>query len=781
MLGVVALFAVPAVPAAAQGGYATEVAAADGTVFVAEPANIARPGVVYAYRRGADGRWAEASRITAPNAENGDNFGASVAASGNTLLVSHVRDENARGSVYVYELRGGSWQQAGRLVPSDAVAGDSVGIGLTINGDVAMIAAAGSANRVGAVYVFRRSGGRWTQEAKLTPSNGQPGDQFGAAIAVSERWALIGAPLQEQARGGAYLFSRDASGTWTEVAHLISRTVSEGSRLGTSVALSGDQAIVGAPGRDESTGAVYIFTQPQGEWLAFGRLFPYDGGSQTQFGTSLSVRDDGLWVGAPGADTFQGAIYRYVWDAQGSTWGEVVKLRYPASTPGSGFAAVFDVDDALAVAGLPGAYNGEGAAVVYGLGANGEWEAQGEVASELESFAAMRGEPQRCQGGTVGSFECSNIEVLSFLPVAEVGGERGVQMNDIWGWTDPQTNREYALAGRTNGTSFIDVTDPGNPIYLGDLPMTEGAQAAAWRDIKVYSNHAYIVADGSGAHGMQVFDLTRLRNVQNPPQTFTADVLYDNVFSAHNVVINEAKAVAYIVGANSGGETCGGGLHMVDISTPKEPVFAGCFADTETGIQRTGYSHDAQCVTYNGPDAEYRGREICLGANETMLSIADVTDPKNPKPISRAAYPNVAYSHQGWLTEDHRYFYMDDEGDEASGVVPRTRTIIWDVADLDDPQVIAEYLGETGAIDHNLYIKGDTMYQSNYVAGLRVIDISDRTNPREIGFLDSVPNSPNNAVFNGSWSNYPYFPSGSIVFSSGREGIFVVRVQRPVS
>src|SRR5690606_24011601 len=205
--------------------------------------------------------------------------------------------------------------------------------------------------------------------------------------------------------------------------------------------------------------------------------------------------------------------------------------------------------------------------------------------------------------------------------------------------------------------------------------------ANVWRDIKVYKNHAYVVADGSGPHGMQVFDLTRLRNVKDAPQTFTMDAHYTNINSAHNIVINEETGFAYAVGVNSGGETCGGGLHMIDIREPKNPKFAGCFADPQTGRANTGYSHDAQCVIYKGPDEQYKGREICLGANETMLSIADVTDKQNPKAISRASYPNVGYSHQGWLTEDHRFFYMDDELDELAGSVQRTRTIIWDLTD----------------------------------------------------------------------------------------------------
>jgi choice-of-anchor B domain-containing protein len=96
-----------------------------------------------------------------------------------------------------------------------------------------------------------------------------------------------------------------------------------------------------------------------------------------------------------------------------------------------------------------------------------------------------------------------------------------------------------------------------------------------------------------------------------------------------------------------------------------------------------------------------------------------------------ATYPNVGYAHQGWLTEDQRYFYMNDEGDESNAGVrlTATRTLIWDVSDLEDPMLVKEHMGETFTIDHNLYIKDDLMYQSNYVSGLRILDISDRRIP----------------------------------------------------
>jgi choice-of-anchor B domain-containing protein len=143
-----------------------------------------------------------------------------------------------------------------------------------------------------------------------------------------------------------------------------------------------------------------------------------------------------------------------------------------------------------------------------------------------------------------------------------------------------------------------------------------------------------------------------------------------------------------------------------------------------------------------------------------------------PLCLSQTFLTKTIPQHQGWLSEDHEWFYMNDEGDEPQGLVEGTRTLVWDVRDLDEPLLIQEYIAETTTTDHNLYIKGNLMYQSNYGSGLRILDISDRANPVEVGFLDTTPGGGM-----GSWSNYPYFNSGAIAVTSGGEGLFIVRKQ----
>lgn len=390
-----------------------------------------------------------------------------------------------------------------------------------------------------------------------------------------------------------------------------------------------------------------------------------------------------------------------------------------------------------------------------------------------EGLSSIRGNRVLCQNGTAGDFPCSKTDLISLVSVSDLAAglsAEAEETNDIWGWTDPDTGSEYVLIGMNSGTSFVNITDALNPVVVGFLETH--TNPSIWRDIKVYNNHAYIVSEAPG-HGMQVFDLTQLRTATNLPVQFQETAHYDEYGDAHNIVINEDTGFAYVVGAGGGGTTCGGGLHMVDLSTPAAPAFAGCYADVATGRFGTGYSHDAQCVVYNGPDAAYTGQEICIGSNETAISIADVTDKSNPVFVSRASYPQAAYIHQGWLSEDHRYFFQDDELDELNGKTDFTKTIVWDLEDLDDPVVLTEYLATTPVIDHNMYVKGNLLFQSNYTAGLRIIDISDPANMVEVAYFDTHPGG-DFVNFNGSWSNYPFFESGVIAVSSSAEGLFLV-------
>lgn len=366
--------------------------------------------------------------------------------------------------------------------------------------------------------------------------------------------------------------------------------------------------------------------------------------------------------------------------------------------------------------------------------------------------------PAPCENGLAGGlYPCQGIDLIYHIDLDTLGAQRG---NDCWGWTDPTTGNEYAIMGLDNGTAFIDISDPEAPVFVGKL-NTETV-ASSWRDVKVYENHAFIVSEAMN-HGMQVFDLTSLRDVTNPPFDFRADAVYKGFGSAHNIVINEESGFAYAVGTS----TFNGGPHFVNIQNPTSPIAAG-------GYAMGSYSHDAQVVTYSGPDTDHTGKEILIGSNENKIVIVDISDKANPRAISEISYNQVGYTHQGWFTEDQKHFIVGDELDEIQFGI-QARTLVFNFEDLDNPTLLSQYLG-TPAIDHNGYVKGNSYYLSNYSAGLRVLSLSgiDSGNLSETAFFDTFPSS-DQATFSGAWSVYPYFESDHIIISDINTGFYLVK------
>jgi choice-of-anchor B domain-containing protein len=763
-------------------GFARSVAVVDGKVLIGEPANPHQPGVVYMYNFEQD-EWVEQSQLSASDGEIGNGFGASLTTDGGTVLIGAPSSDDDRGAAYLFTKSGdGTLSQAAQLALPDTSIKGSLGASVALSGDLAFVGAPAETDGNGAVYVFRKAdSGRWSQQQRLANPDTAQGIGFGSALEVSGSKLLVGAPEEG---GAVHLYRSGDQGSWKKEATLSSDQVADNARFGSTVAFFDDKVLVGAPRDASGSGAVFVYERNADDsWKVSGKLMAFDGQPRYGFGSSLAIANEKLWVGTPGADDRKGALYQFEQNKDSGEWVGVSKISGADRKEGDQFASTVAVDEGVAVAGLTGADYGAGTAAILKMDKDENWSVTATVFSESSSvLEPITGNKVNCSDGNASHFGCSNVNLLSFLPIEEIGGDRGVQMNDIWGWTDPKTGKEYALVGRINGTSFVDVSDPSNPVYVANLPMTEGSRANAWRDIKVYKNHAYVVADNAGEHGIQVVDLTKLRDFEGSPMTLEEDTVYDKVNSVHNIVINKDTGFAYAVGSSGGGQTCGGGLHMVNIQDPKNPTFAGCFADPSTGRSGTGYTHDAQCVTYEGPDKEYQGEEICVGANETAISIANVTDKENPQALSTASYPDYAYVHQGWFTEDQRYFFQNDELDELTGNVDRTRTLIWDLSDLDDPQFVDEYFFDNSSSDHNLYIKGNTMYQSNYVSGLQVVDISDPENPKKIGYFDTEPFGEDEPGFAGTWSNYPYFESGIIIMTSSTEGLFILEnADQPVS
>ncbi|MEN8373935.1 MAG: choice-of-anchor B family protein [Gemmatimonadota bacterium] len=728
------------------------------------------------------GEWALALRLEpAGGGMTGEGLGASMATSGSSVIAA-AADPDGHWAFHDWR-RGpnGTWSDAARVVldPSVVVPDASAPLEVgrvfqilqppqrTVAAGFGLAAAVRQDAQPVTVRVYSLSGanaGDWEPAGEVPLGTVTP---VPVVPALGPDMLLVGVPTA--GAGMVRVFRRADGGEWTEGATLAPADLDDAARFGAAIAVTEGRLFVGAPGLDG--GRVFVFAQTAEAFEETTRLSaPADRGPDS-FGAALAASEGELLVGDPGAEEGRGQVIRFALDDD--IWRPAEAIPTPTVTEGDVFGSAVALGDApgglIGVAGAPGVWANLGAA--FALTASGTTELE----HGLMLSAVVPGAEVRCEEGVAAGFSCEEVDLQAYLTLDALGGGPGERVSDLWGWTDPETGREYALIGRTGGVVILDVTEPAAPVSLGIIE----ANASGARDVKVYADHMFFTGDGAGDHGLFVFDLARLRELSGPAGALEPDAVYEGFASAHNLIVDTESGFAFAVGASAGGETCGGGLHMVDIRQPKSPVFAGCYTDTN-GLIWQGRTHDGQCVVYRGPDEEHQGKQLCFASNETALRIVDVTDKSNPVPISAADYPSRAYIHQGWLTDDQRYFYMDDEIDELTGKTDRTKTTIWDVSDLDDPVMAGVYLGPDNATDHNLYIKGDRMYQANYQAGLRVIDISDPLNPVEVGHFDTTPYEGEGSGFSGAWTAFPFFDSGTVVVTSMNEGVFILRPRRAV-
>lgn len=775
-------------------GFGGAMAVSDTDIFVGSapvgwPRGDEPAGTVYHYTRDDNGEWAETNRMQASDGRVGDFYGRSLATDGQTLLVGAP----GASAVYVYEKQAdGTWQEIGMVKPEGlkaqfefggaaarggfrsravALAGDRVVVTAFKKPALGLRTSARSENaESGQVFVFKKGDAGWMQEAILTPDESTP-DGYGYGVAGVQNHIFVGAPGTLEGTGAVYGYMLDAAtGTWTSQMIAPTQQLDARSFFGSDLAVQGNELFVSAP-RQSGSGVIFGFEMDtEGNWNTASQLSPFEQRTRSRgsFGRQLAVSEHTLI-----ASSMAGSVYAYQ-RAEDGGWSAMHAITPPDERSAAAFGIGVGVHNNVAVVGSPRADYEEGLATVFESSDMGAWQATSSLISEVAHLMSVKGGKVICEEGEASYFDCEKVDMLSFMSRSEISPNRGSKMTDIWGWEDPETGVEYVLQGREDGVAFIDIRDPYNPVYVGQMMKTEGSPGSGWRDVKVYKDHAFVVADGAGEHGVQIFDLRQLRDVpaDEMPKDFEQTAHYDGVHSTHNIVINEETGFAYAVGNRAGGTVCGGQLHMINVQDPVNPTFAGCFSH-----QGAGGTHDAQCVVYRGPDAEFQGKEVCLNSNGGSFIIADVSDKENPSTISHTTYPNLAYTHQGWLTEDQRYFYMNDELDEMNGSVEQTRTLIWDVSELGDPVLVKEFLLDSKASDHNLYIKGDLLYESNYQAGLRILDISDPENPVEVAHFDTVPFGEDEAGFGGSWSNYPYFKSGIIAVSSRGEGMFLLKKQ----
>ncbi|MCJ8273538.1 MAG: choice-of-anchor B family protein, partial [Psychrosphaera sp.] len=383
-----------------------------------------------------------------------------------------------------------------------------------------------------------------------------------------------------------------------------------------------------------------------------------------------------------------------------------------------------------------------------------------------------------CVDGQAGQFACNNIKLLSHVPLTELSGSNA-SANDIWGFIDLNNNREYAIIGLRNGVAAVDVTNPVEPNVVGYI----SASNTTWRDIKVHQYYdaaalrwkayAYVTAD-SASIGLTIVDLNDLSNgisIVNIDRTDTSahNVFLSNVDYSTGVTLTGRTPVLHTAGASNAGGAFNSyqmGSDSTTVSKLYHPGFVASYTHDMSAMVISDDRINSQCNPVNG------SCEIFFDYNVDRIKIWDKSNNASPTLLGSATYSNPGYVHSGWSTEDNQVVIVHDELDEAqSGINSTVR--FFDISNMAQPQMIAQWVGPTGAIDHNGFVRGSRYYMSNYERGLTVLDISNPASPQEIGHFDTFPLS-DNTNFNGAWGVYPYLPSGNILVSDINSGLYVL-------
>ncbi len=321
-----------------------------------------RPGTV----------WFQQTELTAADGVSGDLFGYSVAISGDIALVGACCKDSSTGAAYVFVRSGAAWPQQARVTAADSIAGDRFGYSVAVSGETALVGACCSNSSTGAAYGFVRSGTKWIRQTELTASDGVSGDLFGSSVALSGSTAVIGASGSGSTTGAAYV---DVLPSQQAELNAISGA-SINSFFGYSVAVSGSTAVVGAFGHYSPTGAAYVFVRSGTVWSQQAELAASDGAVGDHFGFSVSVVGSTAVVGAYGQSAYQGAVY--VFDRSGTTWSQQARLIASDGAPNDGFGYSVALSSTTLVVGAHAKNSYTGAAYVF-VGSGAAWTQQAEL------------------------------------------------------------------------------------------------------------------------------------------------------------------------------------------------------------------------------------------------------------------------------------------------------------------------------------------------------------------------------------------------------------------
>ena len=425
------------------------------------------------------------AELAAGDGATGDGFGSAVAISGDTALVGAPNKNGGAGAAYVFVRSGMTWAQQAKLADPGATTDDQFGCSVALSGDLALIGAygtkVGSHASAGAAYLFARSGTSWSQIAELTASDAADDDEFGNAVALTESTALIGARNKSFAgnyyTGAAYFFS-DSAGSWSQEAEVPDPNPSYTDDFGAAVALSGDTALIGAPGTSVNgqywSGAAYIYDLSGGAWTEQAELSAADGLAGDDFGTTVALDGGTALIGAVAALNWTGTAYLLT--GSGSTWTQQAELSDPNAVTNDnyGVAVALNGDTALVGACLKtvGSQSADGCGYVF-TPSSGAWSQQAQisapdaavndnlgVAVALSGDTALLGAPNHGNAGAVYVEELSVGYALTYqagpggsvsgtTPQVVAPGGNGTQVTaapesgyHFTGWSDGVTTAE---------------------------------------------------------------------------------------------------------------------------------------------------------------------------------------------------------------------------------------------------------------------------------------------------------------------------------------------------
>jgi hypothetical protein len=320
------------------------------------------PGAAYVYRY-ENGVWAGEATLTASDGAPNDRFGRSVAVHGDVIVVGAIGDDDhgeCSGSAYVYRFNGDMWIEEAKLLPSGGEPFDYFGFSVALHGDHLIVGARGPSDgegHPGSASIYRHNGSSWEEEATVSGSGGDGRDYFGYGVAIAEDLAVVGAIWDEEngeKAGAAYAYRFDGA-EWTQEQKLLAPDGAIGDWFGSSVSISGDTVLVGASWEDhgaEDAGAAYVFRHDDSSWNQEEKLTAFDGGASDYFGTSVAICGDIAVIGAAGDnDMGDDSGSAYVYHREGSNWSLASKALALDGTSNDHFGCAVGLSDGNTVIG----------------------------------------------------------------------------------------------------------------------------------------------------------------------------------------------------------------------------------------------------------------------------------------------------------------------------------------------------------------------------------------------------------------------------------------------